>query len=162
MKAIEECWTAEKGAAVKARCRLSWPRYQRNLQIWCQQWDAEEGKYLDRRVGEGWLDVPFPQMKYGASKNKVKELHAGLQETLGVQLDIEAPHHPVNTDDDTDDERRDEKRVARVRIPAKVQVGRKLESLLKEKRVDQARTLEVCACLPACPKCRCSFHLFSL
>ena len=148
VKAVESHWTTDKGAAMKARCKLSWTRYQRNMQIWCQDWDDEKHKYVDRTLGEGYLEVPFPQMKHGASKNKVKGFHTELNDILGVEIDMcEGAAHSLNTDDDTDTEEananeRTEK-VARVRVPAKKQVGPKLLSLMREKRIDQRVPLEV-------------------
>ena len=67
----EKHWTPSKGAAIKARCKLSWTRYQRMMQITCQEFDDESGKYCASCIGEGYLDVRFPQMSHNASKNKV-------------------------------------------------------------------------------------------
>ena len=116
------------------------------MQISCQEFDEDSGKYTARIIGDGHLDIRFPQMTRYASKNKVKNFHAKLHEEFGIEIDMsdkgttlpETEHDPGEDEPDTS------MHVERFRIKAHVQLRRRLVALMKEKRVDQRQLLEVC------------------
>jgi hypothetical protein len=145
VNAIEKQYTAERGSAIKARCKLSWNQYQRMMQIWCQEFDEDSGKYIAKRIGDVHLDVKFPQINRFASKNKVKNFHAKLHEEFGIEIDMsdKGTVLPASENDLGGDESVTSVHVDRFRIKAHVQVRRRLLSLMKEKRVDQRQVLEV-------------------
>jgi hypothetical protein len=147
VSAIEEHYTPERGSAIKARCKLSWNQYQRMMQIACQEFDEDSGKYTARRIGDGHLDIRFPQMTRYASKNKVKDFHAKLHEEFGIEIDMSDKGIPLPEtaeNDPGEDEPDTSMHVERFRINSHVQVRRRLLALMKEKRVDQRQLLEVC------------------
>ncbi len=146
VSAIEEHYTPERCSAIKARCKLSWNQYQRMMQISCQEFDEDSGKYTARRIGDGHLDIRFPQMTRYGSKNKVKDFHAKLHEEFGIEIDMsdKGTALPETENDSGEDETDTSMHVERFRIQAHVQVRRRLLALMKEKRVDQRHLLEVC------------------
>ncbi len=145
VNAIEEQYTPAIGSALKVRCKLSWNQYQRMMQISCQEFDEDSGKYFPRRLGEGHLDIRFPQMSRNASKNKVKMFHAKLHEEFGIEIDMsdKGTVLPEIRNDLEEEDIASSINVERVRIKAHVQVRRRLLALMKEKRVDQRNVLEV-------------------
>lgn len=142
---IEEQWVPSLGAALKARCKLSWDRYQRCMNIICQEWCPEKGKYVDRVLDS--CGVTFPQMHKNCAKNKVKEFHHQLHKDLNIIIDYGEVGVGSDNEDEEDEEENVRKRarleVERMRIPADRQLRKKLKELLGEKRIDQQLPLQI-------------------
>ena len=154
---IESHWDTSVGSALKCRLKLSWDRYQRAMNILCQRWDQERGRYVDRKLAS-CRNVRFPQLRTHCSKGQVKELHREMTDQLNIVVDhvdhgdstcpLETTGQmSTNLDDDSEEEEQAYKRqksyVDRIRLPSHEQLRKRLRVLLKEKRVDQRHPLEI-------------------